>query len=132
KFSESYLGSAVTIPIRVIRAEKPGPRVFITGVVHGDEITGIGIIRELLYERTPQLLRGTLVCSPAVNLYGLAHNSRYLPDRRDLNRCFPGSPEGSPSGRLAYAVHTEILKGCDWGIDFHAAAIRRTNYPNVR
>lgn len=132
KFSESYLGSSVTIPVRVIRAKRPGPRVFLTGAVHGDELTGIGIIRELLYEALPPLLNGTLICCPVVNTYGLDHHSRYLPDRRDLNRCFPGSAEGSMSNRLAGVVFREIVSQCDLGLDFHSAAIRRTNYPNVR
>lgn len=130
--SESYLGRDISIPVRVIRAEKQGPRVFITGTVHGDEICGVGIVRELLFERLPTLERGTLVCVPAVNVYGLESHSRYLPDRRDLNRCFPGSPNGSLSSRLAHTVFKNVLTQCDYGIDFHTAALRRTNYPNVR
>ncbi len=130
--SESYLGRSISIPVRVIRAKKQGPRVFITGTVHGDEISGVGIVRELLFERLPELECGTLICVPAVNVYGLESHSRYLPDRRDLNRCFPGSASGSLSSRLADVVFRSVIKQCDYGIDFHTAAVRRTNYPNVR
>lgn len=132
KFSESYLGSSVTVPIRVIRAKKPGPKMFITGAIHGDELTGVGIIRELLYDRPPQLLHGTLICVPVVNTYGFENQSRYLPDRRDLNRSFPGIQKGSPTSRLAHAIFHEVVAQCDFGLDFHSAAVRRTNYPNIR
>ncbi|MCC5874955.1 MAG: succinylglutamate desuccinylase/aspartoacylase family protein [Candidatus Sumerlaeia bacterium] len=131
-FSESYLGRAVSIPIRVIRAKKDGPRLFFTGAVHGDELTGIGIIRELLYGEPPKLKCGTLVCVPVVNIFGLENHSRYLPDRRDLNRSFPGIQTGSMTSRVASAVYREIISLCDMGVDFHSAAVRRTNYPNVR
>lgn len=132
KFSENYLGMPVSLPLRVIRARKHGPCVFLTGSIHGDELNGMGIIRDLLYDQPPPLIRGTLICIPVVNLYGLEHNRRYMPDRRDLNRCFPGFESGSPTSRLAYALFHEVVKQCDYGIDFHSAALRRTNYPNVR
>lgn len=131
-FSESYLGRPVSIPLRVIAGERPGPTAFITGAIHGDEITGVGIIRELLYGHSLELKKGTLICVPVVNVYGLEHHSRYLPDRRDLNRCFPGAADGSLSSRLAHTLITEVIEKCDFGIDFHSAAIRRTNFPNVR
>ncbi|RJP19987.1 MAG: succinate dehydrogenase [Candidatus Omnitrophota bacterium] len=131
-FSESYLGSRVAIPLRVIRGKRAGPRVFITGAIHGDELTGIGIIRELLFDQPPRLLKGTLICAPVVNIFGLERSSRYLPDRRDLNRSFPGSATGSMTSRLAHAIFTEIVRQCDYGIDFHSAAVRRINNPNVR
>jgi predicted deacylase len=131
-FSETYLGRKVTIPVRVIRAKRSGPKVFLTGGVHGDELTGIGTIRELLYDDPPRLAKGTLVCAPAVNIFGLESQSRYLPDRRDLNRCFPGLESGSLASRLARAFFSEVVLKCDWGIDFHSAASTRINYPNVR
>jgi hypothetical protein len=106
--------------------------VFVTGGIHGDELTGVGIVRELLYDRPPALLHGTLICLPVVNTYGLENQSRYLPDRRDLNRCFPGISDGSPASRLAHAIWDEVVTKCDFGIDFHSAAVRRTNYPNIR
>jgi predicted deacylase len=132
KFSESYLGSPVTVPIHVLRARKPGPRLLLTGCVHGDELNGMGIIRELLYDQPPKLVKGTLVCVPVVNVYGLEHHLRYLPDRRDLNRDFPGSENGSLSSRLAHVIFENVVRQCDYLVDFHSAAVRRTNYPNIR
>ena len=132
KFSESYLGSSVSIPVQVMRAKKSGPTLLITGAIHGDELTGVGIVRELLYDKPPELIRGTLILIPVVNVYGLENHSRYLPDRRDLNRCFPGFAAGSPSSRLAYTLTEEVLSRADYVIDLHSAAVRRTNYPNVR
>jgi len=132
KFSESYLGSPATVPIHVLRAKKHGPRVLLTGCVHGDELNGMGIIRELLYDQPPKLTCGTLVCIPVVNVYGLENHTRYLPDRRDLNRDFPGAEKGSISSRLAHVIFNKVVRQCDMVIDFHSAAVRRTNYPNIR
>ncbi len=132
QFGESYLGKPVSVPVHVIRATTPGPTVCLTGVVHGDELNGMGIVRELAYNAPPDLLMGTLVCVPVVNIYGLERHARYMPDRRDLNRCFPGSPSGSLARRLAHAIFSKIIRQCDYAIDFHSAAVRRTNYPNVR
>ncbi len=131
-FSESYWGGKVRIPIRVIRAKRSGPRVFITGAIHGDELTGVGIVREILYEKPPELKKGTLICVPVVNTFAMEQQTRYLPDGRDLNRFFPGSASGSMTSRLANYVFEEIVMQCDYGIDLHSAASRRTNYPNVR
>ena len=131
-FSESYTGVSISLPIQVISAPKPGPRLFMTALVHGDELNGLGIMRELLIEDPIKLVRGTVVAVPIVNVYGVENNSRYLPDRRDLNRAFPGSPTGSLSARLAHVVFSQIIQQCDLGIDFHTAAVGRTNYPNVR
>ncbi len=131
-FSETYIGQSVSLPVKIVRAPKPGPRIFLTGAVHGDELTGIGIIRSLLFDTPFKLLRGTLICVPVVNLFGFEHGSRYLPDRRDLNRCFPGADNGSMTSRLASRLTTEIIDKCDFGIDFHTASGDRTNYPNIR
>jgi len=132
RFGATYLGSPVSIPVYVMRARKDGPRVFIMGVIHGDELNGIGIVRELLYDKPPKLLKGALIIIPVANIQGLERHSRYMPDRRDLNRSFPGSPNGSLTRRLAHEIFTEVVAQCDYGIDFHSAAVRRTNYPNVR
>ncbi|MFO7974493.1 MAG: succinylglutamate desuccinylase/aspartoacylase family protein [Candidatus Hydrogenedentota bacterium] len=131
-FDETYLGESVSLPIYVMRAPEPGPRIFLAGTLHGDELNGMGIIRELLYGDLLQLLKGSLVFIPVVNIHGLERHSRYMPDRRDPNRCFPGSAHGSQTSRLAYAIFTEVVKQCDYGMDFHSAAVRRVNYPNVR
>ncbi|MGD9853970.1 MAG: succinylglutamate desuccinylase/aspartoacylase family protein [Planctomycetaceae bacterium] len=130
--SESYSGLNVRIPIHVHRAEADGPTVFVTAALHGDEINGTGAIRQLIQDPDFRLLRGSVILVPVLNLLAFDRHSRYLPDRRDLNRCFPGSPSGSLASRMAHSVFTEIVSRCDFGIDLHTAAVRRTNYPNVR
>lgn len=132
RYGETYLGAPESAPVYVLRAAKRGPRLFLAGAIHGDELSSMGIVRQLLYDKPPQLVKGTLICLPVVNLYGLEHHTRYMADRRDLNRCFPGSPQGSLAGRLANAIFTEVVRQCDYGIDFHSASVRRTNYPNIR
>lgn len=132
ELSETYTGDKIRMPVRVIRAKKPGPRVFVTAAIHGDEINGTGIIHDFLFGDSCQLRSGTLIFVPVVNVLGFENNQRYLPDRRDLNRSFPGSAKGSMAGRIAHRLMTEIVAKCDYGIDLHSAAFQRTNYPNVR
>ncbi|HAV65573.1 MAG TPA: succinate dehydrogenase [Verrucomicrobiales bacterium] len=131
-YSQSYTGISISVPVRVVAAEKPGPVVFLCATVHGDELNGIGIIRRVLFDRPLKLQRGTVIAVPVVNVLGLESHTRYLPDRRDLNRCFPGSPKGSLSSRLAHLIFDEVVRHCDYALDFHTAAVRRTNYPNIR
>ncbi len=130
--SESYSGMNVRIPIQVRRAEQEGPTVFITAALHGDEINGTGVVRQLIQDGNLNIVRGNLILVPVLNLLAFERHSRYLPDRRDLNRCFPGSSAGSLSGRTAKAIFDAIVRRSDFGIDLHTAAVRRTNYPNVR
>jgi predicted deacylase len=130
--SESYAGASEEITVYVWRGRKPGPTVFVTAAVHGDEINGTGVIRRLIIGEPFELRAGTLILVPVVNILGFVRHSRYLPDRRDLNRSFPGSATGSMASRMARAVFDEIIARSDWGIDLHTAAIRRTNFPNVR
>lgn len=130
--SKSYTGSDVSIPVVVCRGHEPGPTVAVTAAVHGDEINGTGVIRGIIRDESYSILRGTLVLVPVVNLFGFERNSRYLPDRRDLNRSFPGSPNGSLAARLANAFFESVIRRCDFCIDLHTAAVRRTNFPNVR
>lgn len=132
KVSETYTGDPMEIPVRVIRAKQSGPVLLLTAAIHGDEINGTGIIRELVFGQPPQLVRGTLICAPVVNLLGFENQHRYTPDRRDLNRSFPGSPNGSMASRVANVIFRELIANADYCIDFHSAAIHRTNYPNVR
>lgn len=132
KISETYTGDEIFLPIRVIRAEEPGPIVFVTAAVHGDEINGTGIVHDLLYDEEFRLLSGTLILIPIVNVFGFENHDRYLPDRRDLNRSFPGSESGSLASRMAYTLMQEIILKCDFGIDLHSAAFQRVNYPNIR
>ncbi|MEZ6123695.1 MAG: M14 family metallopeptidase [Planctomycetaceae bacterium] len=129
--SESYSGITVRIPMHVRRAIHPGPVVFVTAALHGDEINGTGAIRQFLHDDF-QLLRGSVILVPVLNILGFDRHTRYLPDRRDLNRCFPGSARGSLASRMARTIFDEIVSRCDYGIDLHTAAVRRTNYPNVR
>ena len=129
---ESYFGHRVGVPIVVRRGPKDGPTVCVSAAVHGDEINGTGSIRRIILERPFELTAGTLVLVPVVNLAGFERHSRYMPDRRDLNRSFPGSPEGSLTGRTAHAFFSQVTRHCDWGVDLHTAALRRTNFPNVR
>lgn len=129
---ESYTGLSVKLPLLVWRGEEPGPVVFISSAIHGDEINGTGTIRELINHPGFTLKKGALILLPVVNIIGFERHSRYMPDRRDLNRSFPGSLKGSITSRLAHLVYTEIINRCDYGIDLHTAAVRRTNFPNVR
>jgi predicted deacylase len=130
--SESYSGYDVRVPIHVIRGQRDGPTVCVTAAVHGDEINGTGAIRSIIRERPFEIVAGTLVLVPVVNILGFERHTRYLPDRRDLNRSFPGSTNGSLASRLANSFFSQITRHCDYGIDLHTAAIRRTNFPNVR
>lgn len=129
---ESATGRDHVVPTRVWRGAEPGPVVAITAAVHGDEINGMGIVRQLLIDPPFELLRGTLVLVPVVNILGFERQTRYMPDRRDLNRSFPGSPTGSLTARFAHAIFDQLIRPVDWLIDLHAAAAKRTNYPNVR
>jgi hypothetical protein len=130
--SETYVGIGLTIPMYVWRGKKPGPAVFVTAAVHGDEINGAGAIRHIIAEQPFALSAGTLVLVPVVNILGFERHSRYLPDRRDLNRSFPGDAAGSLASRFARVISDEIIARCDFGIDLHTAAVRRTNFPNIR
>ena len=129
---ESYTGLSVRLPLLVWRAKDPGPTVFISSAVHGDEINGTGTIRELIGDPDFKLKKGALILLPVVNIMGFERHTRYMPDRRDLNRSFPGSVKGSLTSRLANLLTTEIIARSDYGIDLHTAAVRRTNFPNVR
>ncbi len=124
--------SELSMPVQVIRGKKDGPNLFVSAAIHGDEINGVEIIRRLLALDFLKDLAGTLIAVPVVNVYGLIHHSRYLPDRRDLNRSFPGSSKGSLTSRLAYLFMQEIVNKCDYGIDLHTGSNSRTNLPQIR
>lgn len=132
KISETYTGDPIAIPIRVLRGARPGPHLFVSAALHGDELTGTGIIHELLHGDPLELDCGTLLLIPVVNVFGFENHDRYLPDRRDLNRVFPGLAGGSLASRIAHTFMTEIVAQCEYGIDLHSAAQTRTNFPNVR
>jgi predicted deacylase len=121
----------VEMPVWVINGRRAGPRLFISAAVHGDELNGIEIIRRIR-ARPLTGLRGTLLLVPVVNVFGVLHHSRYLPDRRDLNRSFPGSERGSLAARLAHLFMSEIVDRCTHGIDLHTGALHRSNLPQIR
>ena len=129
---ESYSSMTVRIPIHIRRATEDGPVVFVTAALHGDEINGTGAVRQLIRDPGLHLLRGAVIFVPVLNMLAFDRHDRYLPDRRDLNRSFPGSTTGSLARRMAHIIFSEIVSRCDYGIDLHTAAVRRTNYPNVR
>jgi uncharacterized protein len=130
--SESYTGERTTLPMAVLNGAGDGPRVFVTAAVHGDELNGIAVCRNLLDGLDPVDVDGTVIVVPIVNILGVQFGSRYLPDRRDLNRSFPGSHEGSMAGRIARLLLEEVIAGSHLGIDLHTAANHRTNVPQVR
>lgn len=127
-----YTHAPLSMPVHVICGKKAGPRLFVSAAIHGDELNGVEIIRRLINDKTMRRLRGILVAIPVVNVHGLLHHSRYLPDRRDLNRSFPGSEKGSLAGRVAHIFVEEIVKQCTHGIDIHTGAIHRSNLPQIR
>ena len=132
KISEFYTANPVNVPVTVIRGREDGPTVFLVAALHGDELNGVEIVRQSLLGLSHDSIRGTVVCVPVVNRFGFLSNSRYLPDRRDLNRSFPGSSKGSSAARVAASVFREIVKPADAGIDFHTAAVGRVNLPHIR
>jgi hypothetical protein len=131
KVAESYTAEPVSIPVTVVRGA-PGPTLFVTATVHGDELNGVGILRSLLNDTDFAGLRGTLIGVPVVNVPGFLVQDRRLPDRRDLNRSFPGSPKGSLTARLADTLFRQVIRQSDYGIDLHTAGGERSNYPQIR
>ena len=122
----------MTLPVHVVHGSKPGPVLFLSAVVHGDEILGVEIIRRVLRHAALKHLGGTVLAVPIVNALGFLNHSRYMPDRRDLNRSFPGSDHGSLASLLADLFMREVVMRSDYGIDLHTAALHRTNLPQIR
>ena len=129
---ESFDGVAVATPVLVVNGVQSGPILCITAAVHGDELNGIEMVRRVLYDLDPQQLKGTVVGVPIVNLLGFKRGSRYLPDRRDLNRHFPGNPRGSSASRIAHSFFREILSSCTLLVDLHTGSFYRANLPQLR
>ncbi len=127
-----YTHAPMMMPVHVIKGKRSGPRLFISAAIHGDEINGVEIIRRLLKSPALKRLRGTIIAVPIVNIHGLINHSRYLPDRRDLNRSFPGTEKGSIAARLAHLLMTQIVSQSTHGIDLHTGAIHRDNLPQIR
>ena len=130
--ADLYTSTSLHMPVEVICGRKPGPVMFVSAAVHGDELNGVEIIRRLLKRKALKSIRGTLLAIPIVNVHGFLNQSRYLPDRRDLNRSFPGSAKGSIAARLANLFIKEIVSKADYGIDLHTGALHRSNLPQIR
>lgn len=127
-----YTATSLYMPVKVICGRKPGPVLFLSAAIHGDELNGVEIIRRLLRHRALKSIRGSLLAVPIVNVHGFIDQSRYLPDRRDLNRSFPGSAKGSIAARLAHTFTNEVVLKSDFGLDLHTGAIDRANLPQIR
>ena len=127
-----YDWTPMHMPVHVIRGKKAGPVLCLTAAVHGDEINGIEIIRRLLKKSFFKKITGTVIAAPIVNIYGYLYQNRYLMDRRDLNRCFPGAKGGSLGSRLAHLVMTELVSHSTHHIDLHTGSLSRTNLPQIR
>jgi len=125
-------GTPVALPLVVIHGRGEGPTIWLSGAIHGDEIAGVEIIRQVLGDLNPRTMSGTLIAVPVVNVHGFNTGSRYLPDRRDLNRSFPGSARGSLASRIAHLLMTEVVNRCSVGIDLHTGSDERTNLPQIR
>ncbi|MEM7401283.1 MAG: succinylglutamate desuccinylase/aspartoacylase family protein [Pseudomonadota bacterium] len=128
----SISGLSLPTPVLVINGEDPGPTLCLTAAIHGDELNGIEVVRRVMYDIKPKDLNGTLIGVPIVNLQGFQRGSRYLSDRRDLNRYFPGEKEGSLASRIAYSLFKEVIQHCEYLIDLHTGSLRRTNLPQIR
>ncbi len=122
----------VSMPVHVFRGRKSGPSLFVSAAIHGDETNGVQISRHLMASGSLKRLKGDLLIVPVVNLLAFMARSRYLPDRRDLNRLFPGSATGSFGARLARVFYQEVVKNCQYGIDLHTGAVNRPNLPQIR
>lgn len=129
---QSYSGTDMDSPVLVARGARPGPALCLVAGVHGDEINGVETVRRVMSQIRPELLVGTLIGVPVVNLYGYQRSSRYLPDRRDLNRFFPGSRNGSIASRIAYSFFESVVRHCNAIVDFHTGSFDRSNLPQVR
>jgi len=125
-------GDWLSLPVAAIRGRVSGPRLALSAAIHGDELNGMEIIRRVLQEIDPRKLHGTLVAVPVVNVFGFIERARYLPDRRDLNRSFPGSARGSLASRLAHLFMNEVVGKCEYLLDFHTGSLHRTNLPQIR
>ncbi|MEJ2114868.1 MAG: succinylglutamate desuccinylase/aspartoacylase family protein [Gammaproteobacteria bacterium] len=128
----SISGLALSTPVLVINGTNPGPTLCLTSAIHGDELNGIEVVRRVMYDISPEEFSGTLIGVPIVNLQGFQRGSRYLSDRRDLNRFFPGEADGSLASRIANSLFTEVISHCNYLIDIHTGSLRRTNLPQIR
>ncbi len=129
---DSFTRGSLDMPVFVLHGAKPGPQLCAVAGVHGDELNGVEIVRHATDKLRPEQLSGTFVGLPIVNIHGFRRGSRYLPDRRDLNRYFPGNPRGSVASRIAGMLFERVIRYCDVLVDFHTGSFHRTNLPQVR
>lgn len=125
-------GTPVALPVRVVHGRHDGPTMLVSSAIHGDELGGVEITRRVTERLVARDLHGTVVLVPIVNVHGFLTGDRYLPDRRDLNRSFPGTPGGSLASRIAHVFMDQLVSRCDVGIDLHTGSDHRTNLPQVR
>jgi len=130
--TELFEGVPVSTPVLVVNGVLPGPTLCMTAAVHGDELNGIEMVRRVMHDLEPLKVSGAVIGIPIVNLQGFRRGSRYLPDRRDLNRYFPGNPDGSAAARIAYSFFNEVVSNCDALIDLHTGSFERANLPQIR
>src|SRR5690554_35186 len=130
--SKLFTTTPIEIPIIIDRSKTPGPTVLLTAALHGDEINGVEIIRQIIAKKYNKPKRGTVICIPIVNILGFLNGNRFYPDGRDLNRVFPGTKSGSLASRVAYHFTKEILPHCDYCLDFHTGGASRFNAAQIR
>lgn len=127
-----YTQTPLKVPIHVVHSRRPGPVLLVNAAIHGDELNGVEVIRRLLRHSALRRLSGTVLAVPVLNVFGFIHKTRYLPDRRDLNRCFPGSEGGSLGSRMAWQFKTQVMDKATHAVDLHTGAIHRANLPQIR
>ena len=132
KVARLFTGDWLSLPVSVVHGARPGPNLWLSAAIHGDELNGMEIIRRVLAELDAKTMAGTVLAVPVVNVFGFVQGIRYLPDRRDLNRSFPGSKKGSLASRLAHLFINEVVSHCEYGIDLHTGSNHRTNLPQIR
>ena len=124
--------NSIDVPVIIERSKKPGPTVLITAGIHGDEVNGVEIVRQIIAKGINKPKRGTIICIPVINVFGFIHMDRLFPDGRDLNRVFPGSKNGSLASRVAHQLMTKVVPHADLILDFHTGGADRFNAAQVR
>ena len=129
---QSFLSIETPVPVLVVHGKEAGPTICLTAAIHGDELNGIEMVRRLMYQLDPTTMNGTVIGIPIVNLDGFRRGSRYLADRRDLNRHFPGSADGSAADRIGYSLFNDVIRQCQFLVDLHTGSLQRSNLPQIR
>jgi hypothetical protein len=130
--AKQHTRNSLKIPIIIERSKHEGPTLLLLGGIHGDEVNGVAIVRDIIAGKYNRPARGTIICIPVFNVFGYLNQSRKFPDGRDLNRMFPGTSKGSLASQFAYTFTSEIAPLVDYVLDFHTGGAERENYPNVR